>query len=126
MEPYSHRAIIPHPPPLYIPVPEPLPVLLLKQIDYYFSDANLVKDDYLRSNMDDQGWVPIAIIASFPRVKSLTTNVQLILDSLRSLTIVEVQDDKARRRNEWKKWKPASSRIPFDSGVKIVEAKIKK
>ena len=91
MEPYSHRAIIPHPPPLYIPVPEPLPVLLLKQIDYYFSDANLVKDDYLRSNMDDQGWVPIAIIASFPRVKSLTTNVQLILDSLRSSTIVEVQ-----------------------------------
>ncbi|KAL0016934.1 hypothetical protein SO802_004003 [Lithocarpus litseifolius] len=116
VEPYSHRPIIPHPPPLYIPVPESLPVLLLKQIDYYFSDANLVKDDYLRSNMDDQGWVPIALIASFPRVRSLTTNVQLILDSLRSSTIVEVQDDKVRRHNEWKKWIPASSRIPSDSG----------
>ena len=75
VEPYSHRPIIPYPPPLYIPVPEPLPVLPLKQIDYYFSDANLVKDDYLRSNVDDQGWVPIALIASFPRVRSLTTNV---------------------------------------------------
>ncbi|KAK7855970.1 la-related protein 1c [Quercus suber] len=116
VEPYSHRPIIPHPPPLYIPVPEPLPVLLLKQIDYYFSDANLVKDDYLRSNMDDQGWVPIALIASFPRVRSLTTNVQLVLDSLRTSTIVEVQDDKVRRRNEWNKWIPASSRIPSDSG----------
>uniref|UniRef100_A0A7N2R2U0 HTH La-type RNA-binding domain-containing protein n=2 Tax=Quercus lobata TaxID=97700 RepID=A0A7N2R2U0_QUELO len=116
VEPYSHRPIIPHPPPLYIPVPEPLPVLLLKQIDYYFSDANLVKDVYLRSNMDDQGWVPIALIASFPRVRSMTTNVQLILDSLSSSTIVEVQDDKVRRRNEWNKWKRASSRIPSDSG----------
>lgn len=32
------------------------------------SDANLVKDDYLRSNMDDEGWVPINLIAGFPRV----------------------------------------------------------
>ena len=66
--------------------------------------------------MDDQGWIPIALIASISRVRRLTTNVQLILNSLRSSTIVEVQDDKVRRRNEWKKWKPASSRIPSDSG----------
>jgi len=32
------------------------------------SDANLVRDEYLRSNMDEQGWVPISLIASFPRV----------------------------------------------------------
>lgn len=32
------------------------------------SDGNLIKDDFLKSNMDDQGWVSIALIASFPRV----------------------------------------------------------
>ena len=32
------------------------------------SDANLVKDEFLRSNMDEQGWVPITLIANFPRV----------------------------------------------------------
>ena len=32
-----------------------------KQIDYYFSVANLVKDVYLRSNMDDNGWIPLTV-----------------------------------------------------------------
>ncbi|XWS20918.1 hypothetical protein CRYUN_Cryun30bG0010600 [Craigia yunnanensis] len=91
-----------------MPLPElPLPALLLHQIDYYFSDANLVKDEFLKSNMDDQGWVAISLIAGFPRVKSLTSNIQLILDSLQSSTVVEVQDDRVRRRNEWMKWIPS-------------------
>lgn len=34
------------------------------------SDGNLVKDDYLRSQMDDQGWVPLSLIATFPMVSS--------------------------------------------------------
>ncbi|PPS06374.1 hypothetical protein GOBAR_AA14277 [Gossypium barbadense] len=118
-------------PPMFMPVPEPsVSALLLHQIDYYFSDNNLVKDDFLKSNMDDQGWVAISLIAGFPRslcalfpltatgskaiakgttmikVKSLTSNIQLIVDSLRSSTVVEVQDEKVRRRNDWKKWVP--------------------
>ncbi|KAK3231882.1 hypothetical protein Dsin_003763 [Dipteronia sinensis] len=105
---------------VFVPVPEPplsLPVLLINQIDYYFSDANLIKDEYLKSNMDEQGWVPIALIAGFPRVKNLTTNIQLILDSLRTSTVVEVQDDKVRRRSEWMKWIPIASRVATDSGL---------
>ncbi|XP_022769228.1 la-related protein 1C-like [Durio zibethinus] len=95
------------PPAIFMPVLEvPLPAKLLHQIHYYFSDANLIQDEFLKSNMDDQGWVSISLIAGFPRVKSLTSNIQLILDSLRSSTVVEVQDDKVRRRNEWTKWIP--------------------
>ncbi|XP_021827634.1 la-related protein 1C-like [Prunus avium] len=106
----------PHPA-MFIPVAEsPLPSLIVNQIDYYFSDANLIKDDFLRSNMDAQGWVPISLIANFPRVKSLTTSIQLILDSLRASSIVEVHDDKVRRLNEWMKWIPAGSQLPFESG----------
>ncbi|KAL4273072.1 hypothetical protein GQ457_13G008100 [Hibiscus cannabinus] len=100
-------AFAPAQPTMYVPVPDlPVPALLLHQIDYYFSNDNLVKDDFLKSNMDDQGWVAISLIAGFPRIKSLTSNIQLIVDSLRSSTIVEVEDDKVRRRNDWKKWIP--------------------
>ena len=42
----------------------------------FCSDANLVKDKFLRSNMDDQGWVPISLIAGFPRVSSLLLTKQ--------------------------------------------------
>ncbi|KAG7966836.1 hypothetical protein I3843_08G068700 [Carya illinoinensis] len=102
--------------PMGFPEPPPLPALLVHQINYYFGDNNLVTDDFLRSHMDDQGWVPISLIASFPRVKKLSTNIKYILDSLKASTIVEVQDDKVRKRNDWKKWIPASALLPSDSG----------
>ncbi|KAL6212760.1 hypothetical protein ACLB2K_017978 [Fragaria x ananassa] len=109
----------PHPA-MFMPVAESpmpsLPSLIVNQIDYYFSDTNLIRDEYLRSNMDAQGWVPISLIANFPRVKSLTTNVQLIMDSLRASSIVEVQDDKVRRRNDWTKWISTSGRLASESG----------
>ncbi|KAJ7966904.1 La-related protein 1C-like [Quillaja saponaria] len=105
------------PPAMFLPVAEPpLIPMLINQIEYYFSDANLIKDEFLRSNMDDQGWVPITLIASFPRVRSLTSNPQLILDSLRTSTVVEVQGEKMRRRNEWTKWLPSSGQLSTESG----------
>uniref|UniRef100_A0A7N0TNA3 HTH La-type RNA-binding domain-containing protein n=1 Tax=Kalanchoe fedtschenkoi TaxID=63787 RepID=A0A7N0TNA3_KALFE len=41
---------------------------VIHQIDYYFSNENLIKDTYLRKNMDEQGWVPIKLIAGFKKV----------------------------------------------------------
>ncbi|XP_028784674.1 la-related protein 1C isoform X2 [Neltuma alba] len=119
LEPFRGMPFVTHgpPPAMFFPVAEsPLANTIVNQIDYYFSDANLVKDEYLRSNMDEQGWVSISLIASFPRVKSLTSNIQLILDSLRTSTLVEVQADKVRRRNQWKKWLP-SSQLRVDSAL---------
>ena len=37
--------------------------------DYYFSSANLTKDVFLRQQMDPEGWLPAALIASFNRMK---------------------------------------------------------
>lgn len=93
------------PPPFFVPPMDPgLPSQLIKQIDHYFSDDNLAKDAYLRGGMDDEGWVDIAFIADFPMVKRMTQNLQLILDSLRDSTVVEVQGNCIRRRNDWRKW----------------------
>lgn len=97
--------VAPMQPPLYYPVPDlDLHKKIEKQIDYYFSDENLVRDIYLRQKMDEQGWVPVNVIASFKKVSILTDNVQLILDVMRTSKDVEVQGEKMRRRNEWMKW----------------------
>lgn len=108
--------------PQHLPLVDPnLPPSLVNQIEYYFSDANLVKDDFLRTQMDEEGWVPIQLIANFPRVKSLTEKVQsdiiqFILYCLRASTIVEVQDEKVRRRDGWRKWTRTSVQLAADSG----------
>ncbi|WOH12772.1 hypothetical protein DCAR_0832280 [Daucus carota subsp. sativus] len=121
MSPDSFRTvplILPPHPHIYLPLIDPhLRTLLLNQIDYYFSEDNLVKDDFLRSNMDDQGWVSISLIASFPRVLKLTSDVQLILDTLGASTVVEVQGDKIRRRDNWNKWIPSFRHSLPDLGL---------
>jgi len=35
---------------------------------FFCSNDNLCKDMYLRRHMDEQGWVPVALIAGFNRV----------------------------------------------------------
>ncbi|KAJ1403907.1 Winged helix-like DNA-binding domain superfamily [Sesbania bispinosa] len=95
---------VPHPA-LFFAGPDPqLHSRIVNQIDYYFSNENLIKDTFLRQNMDDQGWVPIKLIAGFKKVMLLTENIQLILDAVRTSSIVEVQGDKIRRRNDWGRW----------------------
>lgn len=95
----------PPPLPLFAPPMDPaLPSQLIRQIDHYFSDDNLAKDLYLRGGMDNEGWVDIAFIAEFPMVKRMTQNLQLILDSLKDSTVLEVQGNRIRRRNDWRKW----------------------
>ncbi|KAM7524040.1 hypothetical protein LguiA_013942 [Lonicera macranthoides] len=90
---------------MFFPGPDPqLHSKIVNQIDYYFSDENLVKDTFLRKNMDEQGWVPVRLIAGFKKVTYLTDNIQVILDSVRSSTIVEVQGDRVRRQNDWMRW----------------------
>ncbi|KAJ4967142.1 hypothetical protein NE237_018991 [Protea cynaroides] len=93
------------PPAIFFPAPDPqLRAMLVKQIDYYFSSENLCKDIFLRQNMEEQGWVPVSLIAGFNRVKQLTNNLAFILDAVRSSTVVEVQGDKIRKRNDWMNW----------------------
>ncbi|KAL1370581.1 hypothetical protein HN51_000827 [Arachis hypogaea] len=90
---------------MYYQPPDPhLYTKIVNQIDYYFSNDNLIKDLYLRQNMDDQGWVPISLIAGFKKVMQLTDNIQVVLDAVRTSSVLEVNGDKIRRRNDWARW----------------------
>ncbi|XP_023575220.1 la-related protein 1B isoform X2 [Octodon degus] len=75
-----------------------------RQIEYYFSVENLERDFFLRRKMDEQGFLPISLIAGFHRVRALTTNLNLILEALKDSTEVEIVDEKMRKRVEPEKW----------------------
>uniref|UniRef100_M4F7X5 HTH La-type RNA-binding domain-containing protein n=2 Tax=Brassica campestris TaxID=3711 RepID=M4F7X5_BRACM len=101
----------PPPPPIYFPSFDPmLSNKILTQVEYYFSADNLSKDEHLRGQMNDDGWVPVRIIAGFRRLAELTDNMQTILEALRSSEVVEIKGEALRRRGDWDKYLlPAAS-----------------
>nr|XP_021147994.1 la-related protein 1B isoform X2 [Columba livia] len=74
------------------------------QIEYYFSTENLERDFFLRRKMDQQGFLPVSLIASFRRMQALTTNAALILEALKDSTEVETVDQRIRKRVDPEKW----------------------
>ena len=59
-------------------------VAVQQQIEFYFSDANLTRDRYLRSKMLDGGWIPIYVIHGFNRVRMLTGEVLVVVQALQN------------------------------------------
>ncbi|XP_043271130.1 la-related protein 1 isoform X2 [Venturia canescens] len=76
-----------------------------KQIEYYFSEENLLRDFFLRRKMDNQGFLPITLIASFHRVQALTTDVSLVIESILESDKLEMVDGfKVRTKVDPLKW----------------------
>ncbi|ODV65181.1 winged helix DNA-binding domain-containing protein [Hyphopichia burtonii NRRL Y-1933] len=72
-------------PPIQIPPPispkQDPQQALTQQIDYYFSLENLIRDIYLRKNMDlTEGWVNLELILNFKRVKIIINGIQNSLE----------------------------------------------
>ncbi|SPO40799.1 uncharacterized protein PSFLO_06281 [Pseudozyma flocculosa] len=76
---------------------------LLTQIEFYFSQRNLLGDFFLRQRMDSQGWVDIATVASFKRVQQVTTDLNTVRDTLLYSAVldVDVERMKVRKRFGW-------------------------
>uniref|UniRef100_A0A0K0F5W9 La-related protein CG11505 (inferred by orthology to a D. melanogaster protein) n=1 Tax=Strongyloides venezuelensis TaxID=75913 RepID=A0A0K0F5W9_STRVS len=60
------------------------------QLEYYFSRENLATDKYLKGQMDNEGYVPIKIIANFRKVSVLTSDIDLIVKVLKSSNVLQV------------------------------------
>ncbi len=74
---------------------------ILKQMEYYFSDANLPRDKFLRGEMaKDDEWVELKVIATFNRMKVLVPSLDLatIVDAIRNSANLEVCEEKMRVR----------------------------
>ncbi|KAF2211520.1 hypothetical protein CERZMDRAFT_98405 [Cercospora zeae-maydis SCOH1-5] len=88
------------------------------QLEYYFSIDNLLKDMYLRKNMDSQGFVFLDVISNFNRIKQLSADPNLLKAAcLRSETIeIKTGDDgkdRLRRQDGWEQFvMPMDQREP--------------
>uniref|UniRef100_A0ACD5U9R9 Uncharacterized protein n=1 Tax=Avena sativa TaxID=4498 RepID=A0ACD5U9R9_AVESA len=75
---------------------------IVKQVEYQFSDINLVANEFLLKimNKDSEGYVPLSVISSWKKIKSLGATNQMLVKALRTSTKLIVSDDgkKVRRR----------------------------
>uniref|UniRef100_A0A8D8QG00 La-related protein 1 n=1 Tax=Cacopsylla melanoneura TaxID=428564 RepID=A0A8D8QG00_9HEMI len=79
--------------------------LVRKQIEYYFSADNLVRDIFLRKKMDPEGFLPVTLIASFSRVRSLTTDINRVLVAIQKSDKLDLVDNfKVRTKDKPLQW----------------------
>jgi hypothetical protein len=60
------------------------------QIEYYFSEENLRKDQYLKSTMDGEGYVSLAKIKTFRRIQQLGADASMMLEAVKSSSKLHV------------------------------------
>lgn len=69
-----------------------------KQVEYYFSRQNLNNDPFLVSHMNKDMFVPVEIIANFKMMKTLTEDVSLIIEAVKSSTQVILDETETKIR----------------------------
>uniref|UniRef100_A0A0X3NWC5 Lupus La protein homolog n=2 Tax=Schistocephalus solidus TaxID=70667 RepID=A0A0X3NWC5_SCHSO len=71
---------------------------ILRQVEYYFGDINLSKDNFLKNTLQEKGgWLPFDVLLKFKRLSSLTTDIDIIKKALSDSTLVEVGPEGIRR-----------------------------
>ncbi|GFS81418.1 la-related protein 1 [Nephila pilipes] len=79
-----------------------------KQIEYYFSEENLQKDFFMRRRMNAEGFIPVALIASFHRVQLQTQEISKVIEAVGASDLLELVDDPkgplVRTVNNPKQW----------------------
>lgn len=80
---------------------EKLEADIIRQIEYYFGDANLVRDKFLQEQITkDDGWVPFDVLFTFKRLAALSTDVDVVCNALQKSEegLIEVSEDKTKIR----------------------------
>lgn len=56
---------------------------IIEQVEYYFSDSNLFRDNFLLGEFKkNDGWVNLSTLITFKRLAALTTDLKVIVDAL--------------------------------------------
>lgn len=75
---------------------------IIRQIEYYFGDANLRRDKFLMGKIaeDEEGWVPVSVLLTFKRLKQLSDDSKVIVDSVdkSKVGLVQVSADREKLR----------------------------
>ncbi|CAB4320705.1 unnamed protein product [Prunus armeniaca] len=83
-------------------LPDDLQQKIIKQVEYQFSDMSLLANESLVKHIskDPEGYVPISVVASTKKMKSLISNNHMLAQALRSSSKLVVNEDgkKVRRK----------------------------
>ncbi|KYN17915.1 PREDICTED: la-related protein 7 [Trachymyrmex cornetzi] len=66
---------------------------ILKQMEFYFSDANLNKDRYLSGLLKENPYVGLEVFTRFNKLRELTTDTNRIAKALQGSTMLKVSED---------------------------------
>ncbi|EDV31475.1 uncharacterized protein Dana_GF15376 [Drosophila ananassae] len=75
---------------------------IIRQVEYYFGDANLNRDKFLREQIgkNEDGWVPLSVLITFKRLASLSTDFEEIVAALNKSEegLIQISEDKQSLR----------------------------
>lgn len=68
---------------------------LQEQVEFYFGNANLQKDRFMKQEISKHpdGFVAISTIASFNRMKQITDDMSLVVKAMKMSSMLEVSED---------------------------------
>ncbi|XP_032515333.2 la-related protein 7 [Danaus plexippus] len=69
---------------------------IMKQMEFYFSDANLSKDRFLGDLVKNDPYVPITEFLKFNKIRSMTQDVGDIVKAMKHSTFLELSEDKTK------------------------------
>ncbi|XP_050586673.1 la protein homolog [Bombus affinis] len=69
------------------------------QIEFYFGDVNMQRDKFLIEQTKlDEGWIPMTIMLNFKLLASMSQDINVILEAVKSSELMEISEDRKKIR----------------------------